>query len=209
MKGLLKYFLILLLFLSMNVAKSESTGNPSGYPSYSYQNGTLTIPRVDVPGQIGRYQDVVFQFDPQLNAWVLQDFNSTDKTAMPEIDIVVAPFVFIPDSSSLPITVRSSITGRITCGRLGQINQRRTGNLFEIQVTQEPLAPNEVCDQVTRTFVRVIYLDVNGLEAGEYRLNVIGTEITHSFTLPIDTTPQDNCGGSPEEDDPTIICGFL
>ncbi len=209
MKDLLKYVLILLLFLSMGMAKSESTGSQGGYPVYNYQNGTLTIPRVDIPDQVGRYQDVVFQFDQQLNAWVLQDLNSRDRTAMPEMVLVTGPSVFIPDSRSMTITVEFTVTGRITCGRLGQINQRRTGNLFEIQITQEPLAPNEVCDQIARTFVRTIYLDVNGLKAGEYRLNVIGREITHSFTIPFDTTPPSDCGGSPEEDDPTIICGFL
>ncbi len=210
MKDLLKYILILLLFLNIGLAKSESTGstgNPGGYPSYSYQNGTLTIPRVDVPGQVGRYQDVVFQFDPQLNAWTLQDFNSRDKTAIPKIDLVSAPFVF-ESSGTVPITVRSTITGEITCGRLGQINQRRIGNLFEVQVTQEPLAPDEVCDQVPLPFIRVIQLDVERLEAGEYQLHVIGTEGIHTFTLP-DTTLSDECGGSPEEVDPTISCRIL
>ena len=40
-----------------------------GTTAPSYENGVLIIPRVDTPEQVGRYQDAIFQFDPQSNTW--------------------------------------------------------------------------------------------------------------------------------------------
>ncbi|MCB1984530.1 MAG: hypothetical protein H6936_12605 [Burkholderiales bacterium] len=128
-------------------------------------------------------------------------------------------FVFPTVTATHPVIppnphVTLHVAGEYTCGRIGQINQRRTGNLFEIQITKDPLQPGEVCDQVTRAFRRVIQLDVSRLEAGEYRysINSGGVIINNSarfgeigsFILPYDTFPNDECGGSSE--DPVNSC---
>ena len=54
------------------IAESTSFSN-NNVPSY--ENGVLTIPRVDTPDQIGNYQDATLKFDPQLNTWILQQVN--------------------------------------------------------------------------------------------------------------------------------------
>ena len=204
MKILLKSIFILLVFLDISAAKSENA-DQGGYPSYNYKDGTLTIPRVDVTGQVGRYQDVVFQFDPQLNAWILKKHHS--RKIMPEMDrkLIVVPIV-TATAPTVPVHVSLFTMGEYTCGRIGQINQRRIGNRFEIQITEDPLLPSEICDQKTRIFTRIIQLDVFRLEAGEYQYNINNGERIGSFTLPFDTTEPDECGGSPEDDNTPKAC---
>jgi len=205
MKILLKSAIILLLFLNIGAAKSENT-DQGGYPSYSYIDGTLTLPRVDVPGQVGRYQDVMFQFDPQLNAWILNEHYSREVMPQASRKLGVVPQV-VALNQAVPRNVLLHIEGEHTCSRIGQINQRRIGDLFEIQITEDPLQPTEICDQITRIFRRVIQLDVFRLEAGEYQYSVNNGETTGSFTLPFDTSSNfDECGGSPEDDDTPNAC---
>ncbi len=196
MSHLIRSMIILLLFLSTAVAKSENF-NRAGYPSYSYQKGTLTIPRVDTPEQVGRFQDIVFRYDVQVNAWTLESFQSRNNINL-EVDIqTIVPAVF-SGRSTKPVQVFLHVLGETTCGRIGQINQRRTGNLFEVQITKDPLQPDETCDQIARQFLRVIQLDVNRLPAGEYQVNVNNGGGFRSFTLPFDTIVADECGGSLE-----------
>jgi len=205
MKILLKSTFILWLFLSSSAVKSENA-DQGGYPVYSYKNGTLTIPRVDVPGQTGRYQDVIFQFDPQLNAWILKEHNSREIMQETDRTLVVVPEVTALNPA-VPSTVSLHVFGEYTCSRIGQINQRRIGDLFEIQITEDPLQPTEICDQKIRIFMRVIQLDVFRLKAGEYQYSVNNGERIGSFTLPFDTTSEsDECGGSPEDDNTPNAC---
>jgi len=212
MKNLIVPFLTLSLSFGTTVVCAENA-DQGGYPSYSYMDGTLTIPRVDVPGQVGRYQEVVFQYDPQRNAWILKEHHSRE--AMPEspkltmVIPTVSPF-FPVDSinTSSPTFVRLIVLGEYICGRIGQVNQRRTGNLFEIQITQDPLQPTEVCDHKVREFWRIINLDVFGLKAGDYQYTINNGENNGSFTLPLDVRDSafTDCGGSPEDDNTPNNC---
>ena len=194
-----KVYLFLLLFLATSPAKSENA-DQGGYPIYNHKDGTLTIPRVDTSDQVGRYQNVMFQFDPQPNVWILETFQSRESNGTkPHLRIAV-PAVWssrptIPDQAEL------HVVGEFTCGRIGQINQRHTNNLFEIQITLDPLQPDEVCDHETRTFSRTIQLDVARLKAGEYQFSINNILINRTFTLPVDTIVADECGGNPEHDD--------
>ncbi|GJL74232.1 hypothetical protein [Nitrosomonas sp.] len=206
MSILVKTIFILLLLMNTGVVRSENA-HQGGYPIYSYKDGTLTVPRVDVPGQVGRYQDVVFQFDSQINAWVLREHHSRE--TMPESPkltmVIPAVSSFFPVDSintSSPTFVRLIVLGEYTCGRIGQVNQRRTVNLFEIQITQDPLQPTEVCDHKVREFWRIINLDVFGLKAGDYQYTINNGENNGSFTLPLDVRDSafTDCGGSPEDD---------
>uniref|UniRef100_UPI0035AD8687 hypothetical protein n=1 Tax=Nitrosomonas sp. TaxID=42353 RepID=UPI0035AD8687 len=42
-----------------------------------YQDGKLTIPRVDTSAQAGRYQDVQLQFNAAANTWTLTNFRDS------------------------------------------------------------------------------------------------------------------------------------
>ncbi|GJL74233.1 hypothetical protein [Nitrosomonas sp.] len=200
------YIFFLLLILATSQARAENT-DQGGYPVYNYKDGTLTIPRVDVPGQVGRYQDVVFQFDPQHNTWILQNVESRKNLSdEPKLKLVGGSFI-ITDPTTSHITL--FVIGEYTCGRIGQINQRRVGNLFEIQITKDPLLPTEVCDQKVREFWRILKLDIHRLEAGEYQYSINNGGNTGIFTLPFDTiddTGFDECGGSPEDDGTVNSC---
>ncbi len=193
-----KLYLFLLLFLATSLAKSENT-DQAGYPIYNHKDGTLTIPRIDVSDQVGRYQDVVFQLDTQLDLWILKEHQFRDNNAS-DLRLFVSPQV-LSGYFSTPDQVRLQISGEFTCSRIGQINQRRAGNLFEIQITQDPLKPGEVCNQKIELFQRTIQLDVARLEAGEYHYDINNGVSTGSFTLPDDTIVPDECGGKPENDD--------
>ncbi|WP_090699484.1 hypothetical protein [Nitrosomonas aestuarii] len=155
----------------------------------------------------------MFQFYPQRNAWILKEHHSRE--AMPEslkltmVIPTVSPF-FPVDSinTSSPTFVRLIVLGEYTCGRIGQVNQRRTGNLFEIQITQDPLQPTEVCDYKVREFWRIINLDVFGLKAGDYQYTINNGENNGLFTLPLDVRDSafTDCGGSPEDDNTPNNC---
>jgi len=210
MRNLIVPVLTLSLVFGVTAVSAENA-DQGGYSNYSYKNGTLMIPRVDVPGQIGRYQDVVFQFDPQFGAWFLQHVESRDN--MPETPIIerlVSAAAVDANDPTVPAQVFISVIGEYTCGRIGQINQRRAGNLFEIQITQDPLQPDEICDQKVRVFSRVIALDVFRLNAGTYQYSINNGIGAGSFTLPFSTAStsfSDECGGSPEDDDTPDACG--
>jgi len=206
MCNLVKSIVTLLLFLNTSAVKSDNAGLGGDYPVYDAAQNILTLPRVDTSDQVGRYQNVVFRLDAERNVWILESFQSRKTSvSVPEIKFV---FPLVESGSSSILTQAAlSVDGDFICGRIGQVNQRRTGDLFEIQITQDPLQPGEVCDQIPRIFQRLIKLDVSRLEAGEYRYNINNGARIGTFTLPIDTIVPDECGGSPESDE--ADCGLM
>lgn len=185
--------LILCSCITMAMADSvvaENT-NPSNNNVPSYENGVLTIPRVDTPDQIGNYQNATLEFDPQLNAWVLQHVDTTRfNLSNPRIKSVD---VFIIDDS-FPAQVFLQVVGDFTCGEFGQINTGRKENLFDIQITVIPVPPGQVCTQNITEFVRVIQLDVYRLSAGDYQYSINGSN-SGTFSLTKDNKFGE-CGGT-------------
>lgn len=156
----------------------------------SYESGILIIPRIDSPEQVGRYQDVIFRFDQQLNTWVLQYVNSM-RNHGPRIWSVDVRVV----DDSFPIQVFLQVTGDHGCGGLGQINTRRSGDLFEVQISEIQLGPEVVCTADIKKFVRIVALDVYGLSAGEYQY-IINDGNLGTFRLVRDNIFAEECGGS-------------
>lgn len=164
-------------------------------PNYD-EKEALTISRVDTPTQVGKYQDAKLQFDPSINAWVLQDvklalFDSNN----PTIKMVN---VFVADDE-FPVQVFLQITGSYTCGEFGQINSRRKDNLFEVQITIVPPPSGNACTMDMKEFIRVVPLDVYRLNAGDYQYSINGGNLG-SFSLAKDNKFGE-CGGTnnPEE----------
>ena len=173
----------------VNNVVADSTNFSNNIPSY--ENGVLTIPRVDTPDQIGNYQDAVLKLDPQLNAWVLQQVNPAQfNSSNPRIKSVN---VFVI-SNSFPTQVFLQVTGDFTCGEFGQINTGRKENSFDVQISVTPIPQGQLCTADITEFVRVIQLDVYRLSAGDYQYSINGGN-QGTFTLTKDNKFGE-CGGT-------------
>lgn len=95
--------------------------------------------------------------------------------------------VFILES--FPVQVHIHIAGLLqdSCTTRDEITQRRIGNTFLIRVTT--IRPAEaICADVVSRFEEQVALDVYGLPAGTYGVDVNGVQET--FTLAVDNVIQ-------------------
>jgi hypothetical protein len=86
---------------------------------------------------------------------------------------------------SFPVQVNVNIKGYLSngCQQIDQINITPTNNVFIVTVTTTPPPPPEIdCTMALIPFEKTIALDVNGLKAGVYTVDVNG--IRNQFELP-------------------------
>jgi hypothetical protein len=179
----LSHFLSMGVSVSLLSIGSAFAANPraDGYPTY--QDGILTIPRVDTPDQVGNYLDATFRHIDH-NLWELQGYKTANdyplkKTPIEQVELVV--------TDSFPVQVFLNIQGWISsCSDPGQINQRLIGNRFEVTIQAE--FPNGspdtyVCTADVILFEKNIPLSVYDLKAGDYEYSINGGDYTGTFTL--------------------------
>lgn len=84
---------------------------------------------------------------------------------------------------SFPVQVHVRMRGVLgdSCTTLDQITQRREGNFFWITVTTRRPA-EAMCADVVTVFEQTTALDVYGLPAGTYRVDVNGVQETFTLT---------------------------
>ncbi|MCA9902043.1 MAG: hypothetical protein H6654_13995 [Ardenticatenaceae bacterium] len=159
-------FILLLLTLTLTLAACSPTG---GEPAASDNPATET-PDPDAP------------------------VSSDDPTQTPDTD--TAPEKMIEGEASVesitiailesfPVQVHVNVVGYLGdgCTSLGEISTRQEGDTFFVTIlTQRPA--EAMCTQQLVGFEENIPLDVVGLPAGSYTVNVNG--VTDSFTLQID-----------------------
>ena len=90
---------------------------------------------------------------------------------------------------SFPVQIQVHATGYLGdgCTTLGDITTRQESNMFFVTIaTQRPA--EAICTQIAAVFEENFALDVYGLPAGTYTVDVNG--VTNSFTLDIDNVPQ-------------------
>lgn len=89
---------------------------------------------------------------------------------------------------SFPVQVNVVARGNLPdgCTRIDQISEERVGNEFRITITTVRPA-DAVCTEALVPFEEVISLDVYGLEAGVYAVDVNG--VTGTFELAVDNVP--------------------
>lgn len=102
-------------------------------------------------------------------------------------DVELAPIerVEILILESFPVQVHVRIKGylRDSCTTLDHISQTRVGNLFQIHViTKRPT--DEVCAKLITWFEETVALEVYGLPAGTYTVDVNG--VRETFTLDVE-----------------------
>ncbi len=165
-------------FWLMTPVFSESTLD-SEHPLY--QDGKLTIPRVDTSAQAGRYQDIQLQFNAATNTWTLTNFRDTlivpgQGVYLDQVETII--------TTSFPVQVLLKISGNFPngCGGFGQINQRMQSNKFEIAMHHAFIPPGTFCTAALVPFVKIIPLQVYGLPAGTYEYSING-ELTGTFNL--------------------------
>lgn len=106
----------------------------------------------------------------------------------PRINLAEVTEIDILISESFPVQVHVVASGYLPnpCTKIEEIIQSREGDNFFVTIkTKSSLLP---CIQVLTPFEETIALDVYGLPAGTYNVNVNGIEDT--FTLEIDNIYQ-------------------
>lgn len=96
---------------------------------------------------------------------------------------------------SFPVQVHVIAEGYLPdgCTEIDKIKNEREGNVFNISIgTKRP--KDAICTQAIENFTETIPLKVQGLEAGNYTVNVNG--VTGSFELAVDNIIQEEPPGS-------------
>jgi inhibitor of cysteine peptidase len=88
---------------------------------------------------------------------------------------------------SFPVQVRAVIRGYLPdgCTHVDKVEQSRVGNEFRVRITTSRPA-DAMCTQVVIPLEETVALDVEGLPAGTYTVDVNG--VTASFTLDVDNS---------------------
>jgi len=183
----IKNFLLALAFavLPLNTA--------CGADAPSYKDWVLTIPSVSIADQVGKYQDLTFNYTPQ-GVWQLVGLKSIGEpigTSSIKLANINKVDVIKPDGFPTQVLLRvSGAYDPCNNGALGQSNQRMESNRFDVAITFNqlvlisPPATPVGCSPGFVNFVRTVPLSVYGLSAGTYSYNVNGT--TGTFTLSAD-----------------------
>ena len=143
----------------------------------NFDNGILNIPRVDIPDQVGKYQDAQFKLAPD-GRWDLLHAREAQQAFVDKIELLLL--------ESFPVQVHVQVSGNLPtpCHQLEPVNIRYTENRFEIAVNVIQLQTLIACIQVLEPFQVTIPLNVYGLPAGYYDVQV--NDKAASFELTAD-----------------------
>lgn len=151
------------------------------YPTY--QNGMLTIPRIDTPDQPGNFLNAIFKDNKQGN-WQLLSVKTANQYPLIKAPITAVKLIV---TDSFPVQVFLNVKGSVGgCLSLGQINQRLVNNRFEVAIHAEypDLPPGTyACTANVTAFDKNIPLSVYELAAGNYEYSINGGDYAGSFTL--------------------------
>jgi len=143
-----------------------------------YDGSKLIIPRVDTINKVGAYQEATFVYNNEINAWQLQSYDNA-RDGIIRINHVIPLVIDI----KTPVQVLLQISGELLgCGDLGRIDQRMTDNKFEIRIYTTQFPDDSVCGAAAIPFLKVIPLNVYGLDAGIYEYSINGGD-TRTFQL--------------------------
>lgn len=117
------------------------------------------------------------------------NLNSTPSGTQPIIGLAMIEDIEILILESFPVQVHVRVKGILgdSCTSLHQITQTRTENLFTITITTTRPADTICADIITR-FEETVALDVYGLPAGTYTVDV--NDVRDMFTLSVDNVIQ-------------------
>jgi hypothetical protein len=145
-----------------------------------YKSGTLTIPSgaLFTDSRQEYYQDIVLETD------VAGNLTLVSAKALPKVTVetVVTAVEETPGNIAVSLTVSGYKS--VPCTALQDAAINRSGTHFTVVLAESVLGPAESCIAIIDPFELEVPLDVSGLAAGEYTVDVNGTE--GSFTLETD-----------------------
>jgi len=144
-----------------------------------YQDGVFTIPR----GAVIDANNPAYYTDIQMT----NDGNGAFRLlAAKPANLVTVNTVEVLLLESFPLQVRLGVTGykSVPCVELLAPAVSRKDNLFMVILAESVLGPAESCIAMIDPFETSITLDVLGLAAGTYTINVNG--VTAEFTFDVD-----------------------
>lgn len=181
--GLMALPCMSLIFLSQVRAESNTENSVDMYSDYAvYENGVLTIPRIDTPEKAGFYQNVSFRYTEN-GTWELQKFHTAGQHP---VNFAVIESVELVKTDSFPIQAFLKVkTGISGCDALGQVSLRQIDNRFEVDLyVQGPdLEPGTFsCIALFTAVEKIIPLPIYALAAGTYEY-VVNDGKVGSFEL--------------------------
>ena len=180
------------VFVALSCSLTWSAESPS------YQAQKLTVPRVDTPEQVGKFQDGVMQQKPS-GEWIITSLQTLGDGTL--YNVLGIGSVEVIKTTSHPVMVYLRVSGHdLPCDHLGpeRIYQRMVGSRFDVNVSSQHLFPNTgvyYCPHIYRPYKITIPLNVYGLSAGTYTYQVNGVS-SGSFTLENANKFADDCPAS-------------
>jgi len=148
----------------------------------TYHNGQLHVPCIAVTG-IDKIYGADLSWQALSNPMLFSVTYAQASTGInkPSAHIETIDIVLL---ESFPVQVRVIAKGYFYdgCGRIDQIHTIRAGNRFNITITTRSVG--EACTEALVPFEEVIELDVDGLKAGTYTVDVNG--VSDTFNLDVD-----------------------
>jgi len=141
-----------------------------------FSNGTMTIPEgaVVTPEGNAYYTNITLKQDAN-RALVITSATPNSLVTVETVDILVM--------ESFPLQVSASVSGylSIPCVKLLNPAVSYQDGVFQVVLAESNPGPAEICIAVTEPFTTSIALDVEGLPAGIYQVDVNGVSAEFSF----------------------------
>jgi hypothetical protein len=136
-----------------------------------YRNQELTLPGALVVNANGAnyYGDVRFAANED-GTFTLVDAHRRNLAMVNDVTLVI--------EESFPVQVSAEVSGdlSVACVDLEEPGVIRDGNTFTVVLAETPLDPLILCAQALAGYEISIPLDVRGLQAGQYIVDVNGVE---------------------------------
>lgn len=129
----------------------------------------------------------------------------TATASQPLLGVATVDSIEVMIMESFPVQISVRVRGELPdgCTRISDVNTLRNGNEYNTTITTIRDA-DAVCTEALVPFEETIPLDVEGIPAGSYTVNVNGR--TGSFSLEVDNVPgaQPSPTPEPEEEDSNL-----
>lgn len=170
----------------------------------TYQDGVLTLPRVDTTEQAGQYQNARFSLQAD-GSWKLDELRAFGNAGLAKIPV---ESVEVTMTNGFPVSAYLRVRGvGWPCGIEGKVRlqQRQVGTHFEVTISAPVVLDDSYSCPAVVQYVRVtVPLQVYGLAAGTYTYSVNG--VSGSFSLASDNKYADDCGASSGEPASSAWC---
>jgi len=172
----MKVLSVLSTFILMSILNIAMAETPP-----LFENEILTIPVVNTADQVGKYEQVRFKVAKD-GRWDLVSYTEPRQGTVETISINML--------ESFPVQIQVVAAGYFPsgCYSLGKTHIVRENNQFTIVINSTVLQTLELmaCTQALVPFEVTIPLEVNGLDAGIYQVDV--NDITDEFELSVDNS---------------------